>query len=162
MAGVNQLQVNPKVGLIFASGLSSILRSGPDAYMRVEPFLTSSAVDCVIPQWLARRLCERCKRPVEVDEVPLSELGFPFERFTGDRRFHEAVGCEGVGSRGRVGISEMMVVNEEIRGLILRRASADEMRRAAEEDGMVPLRQDGLLKAARGVTTIEQVLRTAV
>jgi type IV pilus assembly protein PilB len=208
MVGVNQIQVNPRVGLTFASGLRSILRSDPDVVMigeirdretakisvqaaltghlvlatlhtndapaavtrltdmGVEPFLTSSAVDCVIAQRLARRLCERCKRPVEVDQETLSELGFPFERVVGDDLdFYEAVGCErcgGVGYRGRIGIYEMMVVGEEIRDLILRRASAAEVRRAAEAGGMIPLREDGLLKAARGVTTIEEVLRTVV
>ena len=208
MVGVNQIQVNPKIGLTFASGLRSILRSDPDVVMigeirdretakisveaaltghlvlatlhtndapaavtrltdmGVEPFLTSSAVDCVIAQRLARRLCERCKRPAEVDEEALSKLEFPFERFSGGALdFHEAVGCErcgDLGYRGRVGIYEMMVVGEEIGDLILRRASADEVRRAAEEGGMIPLRQDGLLKAARGVTTIEEVLRTVV
>ena len=210
MAGINQIQVNSKVGLTFASGLRSILRSDPDVVMigeirdretakisveaaltghlvlatlhtndapsavtrltdmGVEPFLISSAVDCVIAQRLARRLCERCKRPAAgVDEETLSELGFPFEHFVEDGGFnlHEAVGCDrcgGTGYRGRMGIYEMMVIGEETRELILKRASADEVRRVAEEAGMVPLRADGLIKAARGITTIEEVLRTVV
>jgi type IV pilus assembly protein PilB len=210
MAGINQIQVNPKVGLTFASGLRSILRSDPDVVMigeirdmetakisveaaltghlvlatlhtndapsavtrltdmGVEPFLISSAVDCVIAQRLARRLCERCKRPAaEVDEETLSTLGFPFERFAqdGNFNFHEAIGCDRCGRtgyRGRIGIYEMMVIREEARELIVKRASADEVERVAEEEGMVPLRADGLIKAARGVTTIEEVLRTVV
>ena len=210
MAGINQIQVNPKVGLTFASGLRSILRSDPDVVMigeirdmetaktsveaaltghlvlatlhtndapsavtrltdmGVEPFLISSAVDCVIAQRLARRLCERCKRPAAgVDEETLSELGFPFEHFVEDGGFnlHEAVGCDrcgGTGYRGRMGIYEMMVIGGETRELILKRASADEVRGVAEEAGMVPLRADGLIKAARGITTIEEVLRTVV
>jgi type IV pilus assembly protein PilB len=208
MAGINQVQVNPKAGLTFASGLRSILRADPDVVMigeirdfetakisvqaahtghlvlatlhtndapsavtrltdmGVEPYLTSSAVDCVIAQRLARRLCERCKRPVEIEEETLSSLEFPFERFSGSNfNFHEAVGCDrcgGTGYKGRIGIYEMMVVGEEIRKLILKRAAADEVRRAAEEGGMVRLREDGLLKAARGITTVEEVLRTVV
>jgi type IV pilus assembly protein PilB len=210
MAGTNQIQVNPKVGLTFASGLRSILRSDPDVVMigeirdmetakisveaaltghlvlatlhtndapsavtrltdmGVEPFLISSAVDCVIAQRLARRLCERCKRPAaEVNEETLSELGFPFERFAQDGgfNFHEAVGCDrcgGTGYRGRIGIYEMMIKGEEVRELIVKRASADEVKRVAEEEGMVPLRANGLIKAARGITTIEEVLRTVV
>jgi type IV pilus assembly protein PilB len=136
--------------------------------MGVEPFLISSAVDCVIAQRLARRLCERCKRPVEMEEEALSELGFPFERFAqedGGFNFHEAVGCErcgGMGYRGRIGIYEMMVVGEQTRDLVLKRASADEVRRVAEKEGMIPLKADGLIKAARGITTIEEVLRTVV
>jgi type IV pilus assembly protein PilB len=208
LAGINQIQVNPRAGLTFASGLRSILRNDPDVVMvgevrdpetaetsvqaaltghlvlatlhtndapgaltrltdmGVEPFLVASAVDCVIAQRLARRLCERCKRPVHVDEGVLSELGFPFERFREDvLRFHEAVGCErcgGSGYRGRVGVYELMVVTDEIREMILRRAQAAEIGRAARRGGMTRLREDGLLKAARGVTTIEEVLRTVV
>jgi type IV pilus assembly protein PilB len=205
---VNQIQVNPKAGLTFASGLRSILRGDPDvvmvgeirdletakigvqaaltghlvmatlhtnnapaalsrlADMGVEPFLTSSAVDCVIAQRLARRLCEGCKRLAEVDHGMLSELGFPFELVCETEwRFHAAVGCErcgGSGYRGRVGVYELMVITDEMRDMILRRASAAEIGRAARRGGMVPLREDGLQKAAQGITTIEEVLRTVV
>jgi type IV pilus assembly protein PilB len=215
MAGINQIQVNPRVGLTFASGLRSILRSDPDVVMigeirdketakisveaaltghlvlatlhtndapsavtrltemGVEPFLISSAVDCVIAQRLGRRLCERCKRAVEIEEGALRELGFPFERYHhlyeqeegGGYSFHEAVGCDrcsGTGYRGRIGIYEMMVVGEQSRDLVLKRASADEVRRVAKEEGMIPLREDGLMKAARGITTIEEVLRSVL
>jgi len=208
MVGVNQIQVNSKVGLTFASGLRSILRSDPDVVMigeirdretakisveaaltghlvlatlhtndapaavtrltdmGVEPFLTSSAVDCVIAQRLARRLCERCKRAAEVDEEALSELGFPFglvpER---EWNFHTRVGCDvcgGSGYRGRVGVYELMEITGEIREMILRRTSAGEIGCAARRAGMVTLREDGLSKAAKGITTIEEVLRTVV
>jgi type IV pilus assembly protein PilB len=208
MRGINQIQVNSKVGLTFSSGLRSILRSDPDVVMigeirdretakisveaaltghlvlatlhtndapaavtrlvemGVEPFLVSSAVDCVIAQRLARRLCERCKRPVEMDERTLSELGFPVARFEElKREFQEAVGCDrcgGTGYRGRVGIYEIMIVDEEIRRLILRGASAAAIGRAAQEAGTIPLREDGLIKAALGITTIEEILLTIV
>jgi type IV pilus assembly protein PilB len=205
--GVNQIQVNPRAGLTFASGLRSILRSDPDIVMigeirdqdtakisveaaltghlvlatlhtnnapgaltrltemGVEPFLTSSAVDCVIAQRLARKLCSRCKQPIEVEEAALEEMRFPFESVGAQPRFYKAVGCErcgGTGYRGRVGIYEMMVVTEEIRELILRRVSTAEISRAAEAAGMVRLREDGMLKAARGETTLEEVLRTVL
>src|SRR5215218_9721611 len=214
LGGINQVQVNLKAGLTFASGLRSILRSDPDIVMigeirdgetakisvqaaltghlvlatlhtndapsavtrltdmGVEPFLISSAVDCVIAQRLARKLCERCKRRVEIEGEVLTDVGFPterykhlFEREDGGYEFQEAIGCErcsGTGYRGRIGIYEMMVVTEETRDLVLKRASSDEVRRAAEEGGMIPLREDGLIKAARGITTIEEVLRTVV
>ena len=208
MRGINQIQVNSKVGLTFSSGLRSILRSDPDVVMigeirdretakisveaaltghlvlatlhtndapaavtrlvemGVEPFLVASAVDCVIAQRLARKLCERCKRPAEVDEETLGELGFPLSRFgEGEMSFHEAVGCDrcgGTGYRGRIGIYEMMVVGGRIKEMILKRVSTDEVSRVAESEGMVRLREDGLIKAARGVTTIEEVLRTVV
>ena len=208
MPGVNQVQVNPKVGLTFASGLRSILRADPDVLMigeirdretakisveaaltghlvlatlhtnnapaavtrlidmGVEPFLTSSAVDCVIAQRLARRLCERCKRPIELGEEALAAANFPPDRPpAGGPNFHETVGCDrcsGTGYRGRIGIYEMMVLTEEIRELVLRRASSEEIGRAAEASGMVRLREDGLKKAAEGITTVEEVLRTVV
>ena len=208
MRGINQIQVNAKVGLTFSSGLRSILRSDPDVVMigeirdketakisveaaltghlvlatlhtndapaavtrlvemGVEPFLTASAVDCVIAQRLARKLCERCKRPVEVEEETLGELGFPFSLFgEGGTNFHEAVGCDrcgGTGYRGRIGIYEMMIVDEEIRYLILQGISAGEIGRAAQKAGTIPLREDGLIKAALGITTVEEILRTVV
>jgi len=134
--------------------------------MGVEPFLTSSAVDCVIAQRLARRLCGRCKRPIELGEEALSAIGVPPDRLPeGGLDFHETVGCDwcsGTGYRGRIGIYEMMVLTDEIRELVLRRASSDEIGRAAEASGMVRLREDGLRKAAEGITTIEEVLRTVV
>ncbi len=208
MRGINQMQVNPKAGLTFASGLRSILRSDPDIVMigeirdletakisieaaltghlvlstlhtnnapsainrltdmGVEPFLTSSAVDCVIAQRLARKLCNYCKQPTEMEKNVLSSLGFPFEHAPEyGFRFNKAVGCErcgGSGYRGRVGIYELMVVTEELRELILRRAPTNEISRAASDQGMIRLRDDGLLKAAGGVTTVEEVLRTVV
>ena len=208
MKGINQIQVNPKIGLNFASGLRSILRADPDVVMigeirdqetakisveaaltghlvlatlhtnnapaavtrltdmGVEPFLTASAVDCVIAQRLARRLCDRCKRPVELSDEAFSALGFPAGRMPeGGARFHEPAGCDrcsGTGYRGRIGIYEMLILSDEIRDLVLRRVSTDEIGRAAEKSGMVRLRDDGLIKAARGVTTVEEVLRTVV
>ncbi len=134
--------------------------------MGVEPFLAGSAVECVIAQRLARRLCESCKYPVEVDEEVLTGLGFPFERFRADAaRFYAAGGCEkcgGSGYRGRLGLYELMVMTGEIKQMILHRPSATEIGLAAERAGMTRLREDGLLKAAEGLTTIEEVLRTVV
>jgi type IV pilus assembly protein PilB len=208
MRGINQIQVNPRVGLTFASGLRSILRSDPDVVMvgeirdqetaktgveaaltghlvlatlhtndapsavtrltemGVEPFLTATAVDCVIAQRLARRLCEECKRPVDVGDEILSDLAFPFQLIRdGEPRFYEAVGCNkcsGSGYRGRIGLYELMVVTEQIKDLILHRSSTVEISQVAEREGMTRLREDGLVKAAQGMTTIEEVLRTVV
>ena len=204
MRGVNQVQVNPRIGLTFASGLRSILRSDPDVVMigeirdretartsveaaltghlvlatlhtnnapaavtrltdmGVEPFLTASAVDCVIAQRLARRLCERCKRPAGMDEKALRDLGLHAQRFSGaQNHFHAAVGCErcaGTGYAGRIGVYEVMLVDETLRRLILQGASADDIGAAARKAGMIPLKDDGLAKASRGITTVEEVL----
>jgi type IV pilus assembly protein PilB len=106
--------------------------------MGVEPFLTSSAVDCVIAQRLARRLCSYCKQPTEIGEDVLSEMKFPFEHAPeSGLRFYQTVGCErcgGSGYRGRVGIYEFMI----------------------------RFKDNGLLKAAQGINTVEEVLRTVV
>jgi type IV pilus assembly protein PilB len=206
--GISQVQVNPRAGLTFASGLRSILRNDPDIMMigeirdhetakisveaaltghlvlatlhtnnapaavnrltdmGVEPFLTASAVDCVIAQRLARKLCERCRQPAEIEEEILQSMQFPFELLDGDDpQFYRAVGCSrcgGSGYRGRVGLYELMVVTEDIRNLVLRRSSTDEIARVAEREGMIRLRDDGLLKAARGITTIEEALRVVL
>jgi type IV pilus assembly protein PilB len=208
MRGINQIQINPKVGLTFASGLRSVLRNDPDVVMvgeirdpetaktgveaaltghlvlaslhtndapsavtrltemGVEPFLTATAVDCVIAQRLARRLCENCKLPADIDEVVLSEIDFPFELFgEGEPLFYSAGGCDrcgGSGYRGRLGLYELMVVTDDLKDAILRRASTTEISELAQREGMVRLREDGLIKAAQGMTTIEEVLRTVV
>jgi type IV pilus assembly protein PilB len=208
MRGINQVQVNPRIGLTFHSGLRSILRSDPDVVMigeirdretaktsveaaltghlvlatlhtnnapaavtrltdmGVEPFLTASAVDCVIAQRLARRLCDRCKRAEDVDEKAIRELGL-HGRHLADAKtnFHAAVGCErcsGTGYTGRIGVYEIMLVDEQLRRLILRGASADEIDAAARKAGMIPLREDGLAKAAQGITTVEEILLTVL
>ena len=135
--------------------------------MGVEPFLTSSAVDCVIAQRLARRLCENCKEPVELEREILEGIRFPFEHVPEGAflDFHRAAGCDrcgGSGYRGRVGLYELLVVSDNIKGMILRGESTLEIGRVAEEEGMIRLRDDGFLKAAAGVTTIEEILRTVV
>jgi type IV pilus assembly protein PilB len=132
--------------------------------MGVEPFLTASAVDCVIAQRLARRLCERCKRPAEIDEQALRRLGVPAAHLA-EVTFHKAVGCErsgGSGYRGRIGVYEVMVVGDELRRLILQGVSVEEIGAAARKAVMISLREDGLMKAARGITTVEEILLTVI
>ena len=134
--------------------------------MGVEPFLTSSAVDCVIAQRLGRRLCERCKQPAEIGRGVLEDMDFPFHLVDeDDAQFFKACGCERCGEtgyRGRIGFYEMMVVDDGLKEMVLRRVSTNEVARAAEAAGMIRLREDGLAKASQGLTTIEEVLRTVV
>ena len=102
---------------------------------------------------------------MELDEAAFEALDFPVEHFSGEYDFHRAVGCEycgDTGYKGRIGLYELMLVNEEMKNLILQRSSANEIGRAAEREGMVRLRDDGLMKAAKGLTTTEEVLRTVV
>jgi type IV pilus assembly protein PilB len=126
--------------------------------MDIEPFLISSAVDCVVAQRLVRRLCPHCKRPASLPESVLLELGLP------DVQPYEAVGCtrcSASGYRGRVGIYEVMVLSEEIRTLILQRGSVDEIAAVAASQGMRRLRDDGLEKVRTGLTSVEEVERMA-
>ena len=126
--------------------------------MGIEPFLISSAVDCVVAQRLVRRLCPHCKRPASLPEAVLIELGLE------GIQPYEAVGCSrcaGTGYRGRVGIYEVMTVSEEIRTLILQRGSVDEITAIATSQGMARLRDDGIEKVRSGLTSVEEVERMA-
>jgi type IV pilus assembly protein PilB len=203
LPGINQIGVNLKAGLTFATGLRSILRADPDIIMvgeirdgdtariavesaltghlvlttlhtndapsaltrltemNIEPFLSSSAVDCVVAQRLARKLCTYCKRAITLSAGALSTQGFHVDA---DLDAFEAVGCARCnysGYRGRIGLYEVMLNSDEIRALTIARSSADEMRKVAIEQGMMPLRDDGLEKVRLGITSIEEVLRVA-
>jgi type IV pilus assembly protein PilB len=124
--------------------------------MGIEPFLVSSAIDCIVAQRLVRMLCKHCKRPQKVPDAVLAEHGL-----TGAEPY-EPVGCSrcgGSGYRGRVGLYEVMTVSEEIRALILERASVDDMVVVAVRQGMLRLRDDGLQKVREGLTSIAEVER---
>jgi type IV pilus assembly protein PilB len=126
----------------------------------VAPFLVTSAVQAVLAQRLARKLCDRCRAPYEPNDVELSEARWPSGWPTPE--FHRAVGCQAcsaTGYRGRLAVHEVMLMTEPLRRLVLERAGADAVRRQAVEDGMVPLWQDGLKKVASGLTTVEELAR---
>jgi type IV pilus assembly protein PilB len=124
--------------------------------MGIEPFLVSSAIDCIVAQRLVRMLCKHCKRPLKVSEAVLAE-----HDLAGSEPY-EAVGCSrcgGSGYRGRLGLYEVMSVSESIRALILERASVDAMVEIAVGEGMLRLRDDGLVKVREGLTSIAEVER---
>jgi type IV pilus assembly protein PilB len=124
--------------------------------MGIEPFLVSSAVDCIVAQRLVRMLCKHCKRPLHLPEHVLDEYGL-----VGAEPF-DAVGCSrcgGSGYRGRVGLYEVMSVSEAIRALILEKASVDDMVAVALREGMLRLRDDGIQKVREGLTSIAEVER---
>ena len=130
--------------------------------MGVETFLVASAIDCVLAQRLARRLCPKCKEGYKPDPVELQAAGFPEEDWPELDVIYRPVGCPAcskTGYRGRMAIYEIMPVSEEIERLTVEHASAEEMKRLAIEQGMLTLRQDGLEKVRRGDTSIEDVLR---
>jgi type IV pilus assembly protein PilB len=129
--------------------------------MGIEPFLTSSAVDCVVAQRLTRRLCSTCKRRTMLSVEALRESGF---QAAFDVEAYEPVGCGrcgGTGYKGRLGLYEVMVASEEIRELTVKRAPADEIMSVAIQQGMRPLREDGLDKVKQGLTSIAEVTRVS-
>jgi type IV pilus assembly protein PilB len=204
LPGVNQIQVNPKAGLTFASALRSILRADPDIIligeirdretamiavesaltghlvlsslhtndapsaitrlieMQVETFLVGSAIDCVVAQRLARQLCEKCKTPYTPEPAELIEAGYAESRIPDLGGFFRAAGCHScsnTGYRGRIGLYEVMPMTEEIERLTVERASSETVKQVAIEQGMYTLRDDGLEKAASGLTSIEEIAR---
>ncbi|MEO8292310.1 MAG: ATPase, T2SS/T4P/T4SS family [Actinomycetota bacterium] len=204
LPGVNQIQVNPKAGLTFASALRSILRADPDivligeirdketatiaieaaltghlvlsslhtndapsaisrlAEMDVETFLISSAIDCVVAQRLARQLCERCKEAYVPQQAELLAAGYPEWQWPEIGELYRAAGCSAcsnTGFRGRLGLYEVMPMSEELERMTVERASADQMKAVAIEQGMISLRDDGLAKAVMGLTSIEEIAR---
>jgi type IV pilus assembly protein PilB len=199
--GVNQINVNRKAGLDFATGLRSILRADPDivmvgeirdsetariaieaaltghmmlttlhtndapgaisrlAKMGIEPFLISSAVDCVVAQRLARQLCPHCKRRTVVPAQALSAAGV---RFGGELEAYEPVGCgrcSQSGYRGRVGLYSVMGLSEGIKEMAVAQLPEAEIASVARAEGMCTLREDGINKVRSGLTSLEEVLR---
>jgi type IV pilus assembly protein PilB len=127
--------------------------------MGIEPFLVSSAIDCVVAQRLARTLCEHCKRPTTVSAEALRESGFHADHAVD---VFEAAGCPrcgGSGYKGRLGIYEVMTVTDEIRRLAIERASADRIAAVAAQNGMTRLRDDGFAKVLQGRTSVAEIAR---
>ncbi|MCK9417748.1 MAG: Flp pilus assembly complex ATPase component TadA [Nitrospirae bacterium] len=200
IVGVNQVQVNPKAGVTFASGLRSILRQDPDIIMvgeirdretaeiaihaaltghlvfatlhtndaagaatrlidmGIEPFLIASSAIGILAQRLARKICDRCKKPYTATPDLLKSLGIA----PGNVSFYRGEGCTAckkTGYQGRVGLYELMDMTEAVRTLIISKASSSAIKIAAAQAGFKTLRQAGLIKAAAGITTIEEVLR---
>jgi type IV pilus assembly protein PilB len=129
--------------------------------MGIESFLTSSAVECVVAQRLARVLCSHCKKRVVIPQASLAESGF---RVGTDLEAYEPLGCprcHGSGYRGRLGIYSVMVLSERIKEMIVAMAPEAEIGALAVQEGMLTLRQSGLEKVRAGMTSIEEVARVA-
>jgi type IV pilus assembly protein PilB len=207
LAGVNQIQINQRAGLTFASALRSILRSDPDIVligeirdretaqiaveaaltghlvlstlhtndapsaitrlieMGIEPFLVSSAVDCVLAQRLVRVLCDRCKEPYLPTEEALLEAKIPIPADGDLPKLYRAIGCQHcskTGYRGRMAVHEVMLKTEEIERLTAERRSAEEIARVSRAEGMSSLREDGVRKVLEGRTSVEEIMRVVV
>ncbi len=221
--GINQSQINPRVGFTFAGGLRAFLRQDPDIIMvgeirdketaeiamhaamtghlvlstlhtndapttlprlmdmGIPPFLVAFTTNIIIAQRLVRRLCEHCREVFTLDEPAVKELTKLVDADTVTRLFEEhkivlkpeekqlaamsffkSVGCSRCGDsgyKGRVGIYEVLEIDDGMEELINNRATAQEMHTYAREHGMITMLQDGIVKAKRGDTTIEEVLR---
>jgi type IV pilus assembly protein PilB len=127
--------------------------------MGIEPFLVASALECVLAQRLARKLCSGCKQRTIVPAEVLRENGY---KVLVDLEAYEPKGCRrcnGTGYRGRVGVYEVMTLSSEIRSMALERRSADEIREVAVREGMRRLRDDGLEKVRQGLTSVAEIAR---
>ncbi|OIP78065.1 MAG: hypothetical protein AUK17_02940 [Parcubacteria group bacterium CG2_30_44_18] len=222
MPRINQTQVNPKIGLTFASGLRSLLRQDPDILMvgeirdsetaslainaaltghlvlstlhtnsaagslprlvdmKVEPFLVASTANCLIAQRLVRMLNPDTKEKYQLSDSEIKSLSGRFELesvlvvlkkegLAGPKatfktiEFYRPKGSPDCpdGYRGRVGIHEVLEVTPAIKELIVGGATAAQLEKQARSDGMVTMLEDGFIKAAQGLTSVEEILRVA-
>jgi type IV pilus assembly protein PilB len=206
MNGINQVQVNPEIGMTFPAALRSILRQAPNIIMigeirdletasiatnasltghlvfstlhtndapaavarlidiGVQPFLVASSVRAIMAQRLVRRLCLNCKQPGELSETELRALRIEPGQL-GEAQVMKAVGCEQcrqIGYKGRMGIFEIFVIDDEVRHMVNKRSSTLMLRQRARELGMRTLREDGVRKVLAGLTSAEEVISTTM
>jgi len=136
--------------------------------MKIEPFLVNSSINCVVAQRLCRRICEACREPLEIEmgekELTENELKNlpPKEKKPDKLQFFHGKGCDncsGTGYRGRIGIYEVFNLTNDIKEMVAKRASGTELGEQAIKNGMTTMKQDGILKAAEGLTSLEEVWR---
>ncbi|MGH9777000.1 MAG: GspE/PulE family protein [Candidatus Acidiferrales bacterium] len=127
--------------------------------MGVEPYNFVSALNCILAQRLVRMICEHCKREVQYERQLLDESGLPWENWK-SVKFYEGTGCmecHGTGFRGRTAICELLDLSDRIREMIVEKKPTSEIKRAARDEGMIFLREMGLLKVRDGVTTLREL-----
>jgi type IV pilus assembly protein PilB len=132
--------------------------------MGIEPFLVATSVQLIAAQRLARRICQNCKEVVDIAPQALINLGYKKEEI-GTFQVFKGRGCEkcnNTGYKGRVGLVEVMIIDDDIRELILSGGTAIDIKKKAAESGMISLRRSGLIKIKDGITTIEEVVRETV
>lgn len=126
----------------------------------VQPFLVSSAVRAILAQRLVRRLCPKCKEPHELSESEIQSLGLDRSQLAG-ASVMKGIGCgacKNLGYKGRMGIFEIFIIDDEVRHMVNNKASTVELRKRAREMGMRTLREDGIRKVLAGLTTAEEVI----
>jgi type IV pilus assembly protein PilB len=198
--GINQVNVNPDVGLTFGGALRSFLRQDPDVIMvgeirdvetldisikaaltghlvlstlhtteaagavtrmvnmGIEPFLITSSCLMVCAQRLIRRICKACKQPYDITDEIRKKFKIPDQY----NQLYKGKGCQvckGTGYKGRIGLCEVLVLTPEVRDLIMERAQENLIKAKGREQGMQTLRQNGVTKACKGITTLEEVTR---
>ena len=206
MNGINQVQVNPEIGMTFPAALRSILRQAPNIIMigeirdretattatnasltghlvfstlhtndapsavarlidiGVQPFLVASSVRAIMAQRLVRRLCQNCKQPGEMSETELRALRIEPGQLR-EAQVMKPVGCEQcrqTGYKGRMGIFEIFIIDDEVRHMINKRSSTLMLRQRARELGMRTLREDGVRKVLAGLTSAQDVISITV
>ena len=206
MTGINQVPVNPEIGMSFPAALRSILRQAPNIIMigeirdletasiatnasltghlvfstlhtndapsavarlidiGVQPFLIASSVRAIMAQRLVRRLCNNCKQPGELTETELRALRIEPGQLQ-ETQVMKPVGCEQcrqIGYKGRMGIFEIFVIDDEVRHMINKRSSTLMLRQRARELGMRTLREDGVRKVLAGLTSAEEVISLTI
>ena len=206
MTGINQVPVNPEIGMTFPAALRSILRQAPNIIMigeirdletasiatnasltghlvfstlhtndapsavarlidiGVQPFLVASSVRAMMAQRLVRRLCNNCKQPGELTETELRALRIEPGQLQ-ETQVMKPVGCEQcrqIGYKGRMGIFEIFIIDDEVRHMINKRSSTLMLRQRARELGMRTLREDGVRKVLAGLTSAEEVISITI
>ncbi len=132
--------------------------------MGVPTFLITATIEAILAQRLVRRICTQCREEVEPSTELMYQLGIEPEQRNGSK-FYRGMGCDAcnnTGYKGRVGLFELMIITDEMRDMIMRNCSADELRKVAQRDGMVTLRDAGMAFVHEGVTTAEEVLRETI
>jgi len=130
--------------------------------MGIPPFLVASTVNVAIAQRLVRMVCKTCRVERDIDAADLKNLGEISKKVTYKKIFSAGKGCndcDGIGYRSRMGIHEVLEIDDEIRSLITARADASQIKQAAVKSGMITMIEDGVQKAAEGLTTIEEIFR---
>ena len=206
MNGINQVQMNPEIGMTFPAVLRSILRQAPNIIMigeirdldtatiatnasltghlvfstlhtndapsavarlidiGVQPFLVASSVRAIMAQRLVRRLCQNCEQPGEMSETELRALRIEPGQLR-EAQIMKPVGCEQcrqTGYKGRMGIFEIFIIDDEVRHMINKRRSTLTLRQRARELGMRTLREDGVRKVLAGLTSADEVMSTTL
>ncbi|MDH5590822.1 MAG: ATPase, T2SS/T4P/T4SS family, partial [Gemmatimonadota bacterium] len=129
--------------------------------MGLEPFNVASAMNLLSAQRLVRRICSNCKTEVKYGEEYLNSAKVPLD-WAGKTTFYRGEGCDqcsGTGYKGRQGVYEVMIMSTALRKAIMREAGTDEIRDLARSEGMLTLRDDGLVKVARGATSLEEIVK---